>query len=743
MSSKYKSSAPPSKDFRCTFCQREFRRLEHLQRHTRTHTHEKPFSCSCGALFARRDLLKRHERIAHAALEESLGRSSSQHHDTEYLSSSSVPDQSECVIEPAMHEAPAALATSHYTVYRSPCSTNSTQGILPQCSENRIPAERWPMWGNASRSDEDISQPAGNGSPLCHAFDEGSRAPAGMVPLFTAREDLEGQPVIKDMLPTIFPTPVMSLGGQIVPHFPHPVITGPQRHGLLQSLGVLRDLMPHFKLPSCDSLTRFLAGFFTSFYSQAPFTHAPTFKIEECPPELFLAMTAVGAIHRHELHQAIQLFYAAKAMLLEHQRNKNNNMIRRSTHLQAVGTTTGRNIIHEIRTLLCLLACATWQKEDDLKDESLALQSLLASLVRSSGLDDVPPQTELHDWGMWAQQESVRRTKLFAFCFLNTQSMVCDMPPAILSDEIKLRLPCSCPEWTAPDANSWRLLRQSIFHEQDYFHTALQDLLSPVPRNGCDRTLPSPVANYVLLQGLSQKITWSRRILSSSLGVLPPLDHQKTFEKALDRWTRCWRRAPESNLEPMDPNGPLPFTSSALLSLAYIRNCSTLGHSKVLLSWDPVRIAASLQTSPAPGRTWHNMLAAIHSTHILSTVAKLGIQYIKHNQAFVWGIENALYGLEAAIYLNKWLLAVAATIHKHKLSVHENLLIQWVQEIVQEGLSSINNECAVLVGAPDHGALASHVIEIWSHVMRGSSPWPFINMIGDVLTIYNADHFGI
>lgn len=29
-------------------------------------TNEKPYSCTCGALFARRDLLKRHEGLAHS-----------------------------------------------------------------------------------------------------------------------------------------------------------------------------------------------------------------------------------------------------------------------------------------------------------------------------------------------------------------------------------------------------------------------------------------------------------------------------------------------------------------------------------------------------------------------------------------------------------------------------------------------------------------------------------------------------
>ncbi|KAK3329826.1 hypothetical protein B0H66DRAFT_542127 [Apodospora peruviana] len=54
------------KRFQCHRCQRLFARLEHLQRHERTHTQERPFFCSqCESRFTRSDLLIRHERLSH------------------------------------------------------------------------------------------------------------------------------------------------------------------------------------------------------------------------------------------------------------------------------------------------------------------------------------------------------------------------------------------------------------------------------------------------------------------------------------------------------------------------------------------------------------------------------------------------------------------------------------------------------------------------------------------------------
>ncbi|KAM5378818.1 hypothetical protein ACJZ2D_004291 [Fusarium nematophilum] len=67
----YPANSPPPKTKNphphvCGTCQRSFARSEHLKRHERSHTKEKPFKCpECTRCFPRRDLLKRHQQKLH------------------------------------------------------------------------------------------------------------------------------------------------------------------------------------------------------------------------------------------------------------------------------------------------------------------------------------------------------------------------------------------------------------------------------------------------------------------------------------------------------------------------------------------------------------------------------------------------------------------------------------------------------------------------------------------------------
>lgn len=188
--------------------------------------------------------------------------------------------------------------------------------------------------------------------------------------------------------------------------------------------------------------------------------------------------------------------------------------------------------IDDVRCLLCLAHFATWQSNPSLRSEAFVLQNLLVQALRLGGLEETTQSLHDSTWEQWSQHESERRTKLLAFCFLGTESIAYDAPPSIWCDELALRLPCSCPEWTAPDSTTWSILRENTTPgEQGRFHETLGTLLSPESQVTPSTSTPTPVGNYVLMHGLLQKILWTSRFIAGNLSLTSSSKgYQSNFE---------------------------------------------------------------------------------------------------------------------------------------------------------------------------------------------------------------------
>ena len=303
-------------------------------------------------------------------------------------------------------------------------------------------------------------------------------------------------------------------------------ITDDHRNRLLRALGRSQRAMPETLFPSCHSLTRFVNGFFDGFYPHIPVVHIPTFKAEDCEPEIILAMAALGAQYRHEHRKAVILFYAAKATLHQstHERERmelNNNVpssARQATYpeTQSLGLENlpYRQLMRDARCALYLIAFATWQSEPVIIREAFNLQSFLARCVRECRLNETEKSLQPGPgWYSWIQQESDRRVKLFSFALLNLHSIAFATPPVILSDEVQLRLPCTCFEWIAPNEETWSMVHKSGNAQQMLFQEALSYLLkgSNEPHLLNSQPVPSPLANYILLHALIQRIMLVQR----------------------------------------------------------------------------------------------------------------------------------------------------------------------------------------------------------------------------------------
>lgn len=290
-------------------------------------------------------------------------------------------------------------------------------------------------------------------------------------------------------------------------------ITEDHRNRILQALVQFQATVSDTLLPSSNSLTRFVNAFFDGFYPHAPVVHIPTFNVDDCEAEIFLAMAALGAQYRHEHRKGVWLFYAAKSILQEKAREKERKAINENLFLRGGSPRElpYDELMREARCALYLIVFAMWQTEPEIVREAFNLQSFLATCVRESRLEENQEslQTNTRDWHGWVRQESYRRIKLFSFAFLNLLSIEFNLPPVLLSDEVHLRLPSACIEWISPSAERWAAIYNSGHQNQMFFQDALSQLTksSKESQLSGSQPVPSPLANYILLQALIQRIT--------------------------------------------------------------------------------------------------------------------------------------------------------------------------------------------------------------------------------------------
>lgn len=298
------------------------------------------------------------------------------------------------------------------------------------------------------------------------------------------------------------------------------------------SLDEFRHIIPDFVLPSRHTLTRYLTSFFEGFHSHLPFIHVPTLRINDRAPELVLGFFTVGAQYRFEHHNAERLFYTAKAIMLERMSREPHiplSATYNSITVQLPGSHPlhhpGQNIllqppepasriiawrqIESIRTLLTLMGYASWEAKPELVQEALGMQSMLVRCLRDFGLTEnvtVAPRHSPLQWHEWAEEESIRRTRLISFCFVHVHSIAYNIYPMLRSSEVHLRLPCSTKEWKASTASEWEFAQKEAGSQQLFFQDALALLLQQSRTNVVLQPIPAPLGNYILLHGLLQRI---------------------------------------------------------------------------------------------------------------------------------------------------------------------------------------------------------------------------------------------
>lgn len=406
------------------------------------------------------------------------------------------------------------------------------------------------------------------------------------------------------------------------------------------------------------------------------------------------------------------------------------------------------------QALFLLMAMATWAKHQGILRQALAIQSILATLVREDGLKMAPMINHDMTWEDWSRYESIKRTKFIVFCFFNLHCIVYNIPSLILSSELDLPLPCDANEFRAPTAARWREARKKNRRPEANFQSAFSSLFDRPSRVILESYLSiSSLGNYVLIHALIQRIFFVRQIACHPTPSQPSASTQQneqtsdqdeetsSLEQALRNWQLGWKQNPESSLDPWNPNGPIAFNSTALLRLAYIRlNNIFIGPAHhALASRDPIQIADSFrENSPAKIRRTRKLVRAVlHSAHALSIPVKIGIRLVARTQSFTWSIQHSICSLECAFLLCKWLEALALPNPETEVSDDEKRICWLVKTMLDETEYGVKCDDEKALQSPTLlRQLSAGVLRVWAQIFKGAQTWAIVDIIGSALNTY-------
>ncbi|CAH0021190.1 unnamed protein product [Clonostachys rhizophaga] len=789
-----------TKNHRCGRCRRDFARLEHLQRHERSHTKEKPFKCKLAtnpwakqSLLAgwdgladktSRDLLRRHDRLTHdmnseagddAARFES-GQASPQ------AQTQQLPP--EMLLEESMSDMPMMSIPNHDAA--SSCAPipmvdfdmNESNMVMGNYFDDfasfmdNVPIPNsvfspsyQPMFAFLPGSADPVS---------FHGHAETLREAEQPFPLGAQQQNHSSA---GDSALSAYGSRLPSLQPEDRPDSPfahrnnerhqqqsrnsqkshrnrngYPEVSTQDRDKAMQELAGFSSCLPaNLVLPTKHALSRFVSGYLSVFNDHYPFLHTHTLRLGAVRVELFLAIAAVGARYSREPEASNELFHLAKAVAQERLRRTRESGTARGSgpglaRKGDAGDTSDdarSGQIETMQALVLLIAIATWFKRRPDMYEALSIRSILDSLVREDNLQHervIRPS----GWMEWVRYESLKRTKLVIFCFFNIHSIVFDMPPMMLSDQLRQDLPCAENEWKAGSEQEWLACHDGQIMQEDS-KTALERLFEPPeadralvslfpPNGGSPSSGFSPLGGCVLIHAIIQRIWLVRNsgFYSGHASQQLSPDIMSTFERALKSWSSCWESGLESSMDPLSPHGPLSFTSTALLRLAYIRINMDLGPIRSLDSWDPSIIARSLDSSPPAQRSHRLTRAALHCAHALSIPVKLGINYVAQTQVVYWSNQHALCSLECAVLLAKWLEAVTVPEPDPPLNPAERRMLDFVVQLVAETHYKGQADRAL----QDKCSLSSTVVRLWASLYKAESVWEMVDLIARSLNAF-------
>lgn len=470
-------------------------------------------------------------------------------------------------------------------------------------------------------------------------------------------------------------------------------------------------------LPSRTSLASYLQVYLMCVQKFLPMIHCPTFLVEDKSVELLLAMAALGSLYKYEHSQSYELYFIARAILLEKKRREDLQLT--ADYLSGQDHSINKeNSLERTQTFILLINFASWADEKILPD-ALSMGSQLAALVRENGISISDKMTLDIDWLSWVAVEERRRTLLAAYVLFNLHSIAYNTPPLIFSHEVGVCLPGSLGQWEAKNAMQWQ---QSTRHVERQFPEGLRCCFDGT--GFTEDASVSSFSNYLLIHGLFQQIYIDRHgfLGSNSLEYL---------EAALRTWQKSWELTNESTLDPLSPKGPFGLSATAILRLAYIYLNPDLGPCGGILSTGRTASISSLKRLPRVDR------AIFHAVHALSIPVRLGIDFVARIKTPIWTIEHSICSLECALLLKDWVEMISMIVQVsglESLREVEKRLLEIISAIIKE--TSFAETLNIPKDDASHiRSIAAIIVKLWAQIFQGVHIYEIDNKISSSLQL--------
>ncbi|KAH6612176.1 hypothetical protein C7974DRAFT_407170 [Boeremia exigua] len=692
------------KPHQCAFCDRRFRKREHLQRHTRTHTKEKPYTCQCGSSFARRDLLHRHERLAHSDPVNTRTESNRTPNLANHCEASSAESRRSPNTRPQTYIDAVELTVG--TV-----EEQTEQDLVDSAAHRTLPLP--PEYHYIASSfldaptEEDVLSQYNDfflGSGL-RKIAEGLRMAA--IECDDVDENLDPNMITTTLYPD---HPLTSPAAAILREPTTPslnVLTSTNAPGSLWEEYLAKNT--NFVPPSTQTCRRY----FTAYHKngRVPLVH-PSIKPENLSFALRTAMLALGALYLFDDCKAKLLFEASKSVALDIWLNQ--PLDTRAPHF---------NAFSQLGSAFILLAeFVKIEQPLDLAEKLYVFQSSLQFCLRAgTGHNDDAPSVAA---------EMARRTSSFGYCTLVSQSLLLGFPVISLPDDsCHLRLPCPQTLWERADESPEQL---DSTHPGDF---AISYFSNFRQQTGAEEVIPNPAPEKILLMTAiathrvqlareASRLTKSDDILCSEYiqfarvaSLLSKMVH--TTQEIADGSVSC------NLLQDLE----------SLVHIENMRMClSTSGSSVGLFNTkDPVQLAETLQDYSLGSTVPMDSVLPIVDVSIgmLESPANTGFAFFVRLEASRWALETVLSVFESALFLSQWVLQISG---EESLCEASRTLFERVQSAIAMAWSSLDDVGDVMTRG-NSKSLAWSILTFWGRVLEALETKPFARLLGRTLAV--------